>query len=126
MAVARGNAVAVSGERHVEGDVLTAEFRTTPSGEQELWKMNATGHVTVITKGDVVRGNKAVYDVNRNVAILTGNVRITRNDGTQLTGDVAEVDFKTNQSRLMNQGHGRVRALLTSKTTGKASAGNLH
>ena len=62
----------------------------------------------------------AVYDVASDIAILTGNVRITRADGTQLTGDVGEVNFKTNQSRLMNDGTGRVRALLTSKTTGKS------
>jgi lipopolysaccharide export system protein LptA len=121
IAVARGHAVAVSADRHVEGDVLTAEFRDTPKGEQELWKMTADGHVTVITKGDVSRGDRAVYDVSRDVAIITGNVRITRTDGTQLAGDVGEVDFKSNQSRLLNQGHGRVRALLTSKTTDKGA-----
>ncbi len=120
IAVARGHAVAISGDRHVESDVLTAEFRDAPNGgEQQLWKMTCDGHVTVITKGDVSRGDRAVYDVARDIAILTGHVRITRTDGTQLTGDVGEVDFKTNQSRLLNEGHGRVRALLTSKTTGK-------
>jgi len=123
IAVARGNAVAISGDRHIESDVLTAEFRDAPNGgDQQLWKMTSEGHVVVITKGDVSRGDKAVYDVARDIAILTGHVRITRNDGTQLTGDVAESDFKTNQSRLLNQGHGRVRALLASKTTGKATA----
>ncbi|MDP9127758.1 MAG: hypothetical protein M3N08_05820 [Pseudomonadota bacterium] len=119
IAVARGRAVAVTGDRHVEADVLTAEFRTAPSGDQELSKMTATGHVVVITKNDVSRGDRAVYDINRNIAVLTGNVRISRGDGTELTGDVGEVDFKTNQSRLMNEGHGRVRALLPSKTAGK-------
>ncbi len=122
IAVARGNAVAVSDGRHIEADTLTAEFRDVQGGEQQLWKMTADGHVSVITKGDVSRGDRAVYDVARDIAVLTGHVRITRNDGTQLTGDVAEADFKTNQSRLLNQGNGRVRALLTSKTTGKATA----
>ncbi|HEU0117195.1 MAG TPA: LptA/OstA family protein [Alphaproteobacteria bacterium] len=121
IAVARGNAVADRGDRHVEADTLTAEFRDQPNGSQELTKMTAIGHVTVITRGDVSKGDQAVYDVSRDIAVLTGNVRITRADGTQLTGDVGEVDFKTNQSRLMNEGHGRVRALLTSKTTSKAN-----
>lgn len=117
IAVARGNAVADKGDRHVEGDVLTAEFRDMPDGTQELWKMTSIGNVTVITKGNVSKGNKAVYDVSRDIAVLSGNVRVTRADGTQLTGDVGEVDFKSNQSRLMNEGHGRVRALLTSKAS---------
>jgi lipopolysaccharide export system protein LptA len=122
IAVARGHAIADQTNRHVEGDVLTAEFRDEPSGEQALWKMTADGHVTVITKGDVSRGDKGVYDVARDIAILTGHVRITRADGTQLAGDVGEVDFTNNQSRLLNGGSGRVHALLTSKTTNKATA----
>lgn len=122
IAVARGNAVADKGERHVTGDLLTAEFRDEPNGEQQLWKMTAVGHVTVITKGNVSKGDRAVYDIARDIAILTGNVRVTRTDGTQLTGDVGEVDFKSNQSRLLNEGHGRVRALLTSKTAPKGAA----
>jgi len=117
IAVARGKAVADKGDRHVEGDVLTAEFRDMPDGSQELWKMTALGHVTVITKGDVSRGDEAVYDTDRDVAVMKGNVKITRVDGTQLSGDVGEVDFKTNQSRLLNEGKGRVRALLASKTS---------
>ncbi|MDX2027085.1 MAG: LptA/OstA family protein [Alphaproteobacteria bacterium] len=120
MAVARGNARAVGSGRHIEADTLTAEFRETPAGATELWKMTAAGGVTVITKSDVARGDRAVYDINRNIAVLSGNVRITRNDGTQLTGDVGEVDFKQNQSRLMNASKGgRVRALLGAKASGK-------
>ncbi|MDR3450914.1 MAG: LptA/OstA family protein [Alphaproteobacteria bacterium] len=121
IAVARGHAVAIKGNRHVEGDVLTAEFRAQPNGQDQLYKMTATGNVTVITGKDVVRGEKAVYNAAADVAIITGHVRITRADGTQLTGDVAESNFATNQSRLMNDGSGRVRALLPVKSDGSDS-----
>jgi lipopolysaccharide export system protein LptA len=128
IAVARGHAVAVKGDRHVEGDVLTAEFRPgAPDaqgkpGPDQMNKMTAQGHVTVITKNDVTRGDKAVYDSAADVAIVSGNVRITRADGTELTGDVGESDFASNQSRLMNGGTGRVRALLPAKSTAKATS----
>jgi lipopolysaccharide export system protein LptA len=121
IAVARGNAVAVKGDRHVAGDVLTAEFRDQPNGKDQLYKMTALGNVTVITKSDVTRGDRGVYDAARDIAIVTGHVRITRPDGTELTGDVGESDFAANQSRLMNDGSGRVRALLPQKTTTKTS-----
>ncbi|MGB9152220.1 MAG: LptA/OstA family protein [Alphaproteobacteria bacterium] len=121
IAVARGHAIAVKGDRHVEGDVLTAEFRDQPNGANQLYKMTAVGNVTVITKSDITRGDQAVYDAARDIAIVTGHVRITRPDGTQLTGDVGESDFTNNQSRLLNGGSGRVRALLPAKTTDKAS-----
>lgn len=117
IAVARGHAIAVKGDRHVEGDVLTAEFRDQPNGSNQLYKMTAVGHVVVITKSDVTRGDRAVYDAGRDIAIVSGHVRITRADGTELTGDAGESDFTNNQSRLMNDGSGRVRALLPAKTT---------
>jgi lipopolysaccharide export system protein LptA len=121
IAVARGNAVAVKGDRQIMGDVLTAEFRDQPNGSNQLYKLTAIGNVTVITKNDIVRGDKGVYDANRDVAIITGHVRITRPDGTELTGDVGESDFAANQSRLMNDGSGRVRALLPARATSKTS-----
>ncbi|MGE3622801.1 MAG: LptA/OstA family protein [Bdellovibrionales bacterium] len=123
LAVARGNAKAVGKNRTVEADTLLAQFRDMPNGKTELHTMTATGDVTVLTGKDVSRAEKAVYDSSRNIAILTGNVRITRPDGTQLTGDVGEVDFASNQSRLINQGKGtRVRALLSGKPGAQASA----
>lgn len=129
LAVARGHAIADQPTRHVEGDILTAEFRDAPNGQTQLSKMTAQGHVTVLTKnadskakgGDISRGDHAVYDANSNMAIISGNVRITRKDGTQLSGDVGEVDFNNNRNRLMNNGSGRVRALLPGKTTDKAA-----
>jgi lipopolysaccharide export system protein LptA len=125
IAVARGHAVAVGDGRHVEGDVLTAQFRDMPNGKSQMHTLTADGNVVVITaNNDVTRGDRAVYDINRNIAVVSGNVRITRADGTQLNGDVAEVDFAANQSRLMNEGHGRVRALLTSKAAPKGANDN--
>ncbi|MFY9288348.1 MAG: LptA/OstA family protein [Alphaproteobacteria bacterium] len=122
IAVARGNAVADKGDRHVEAEVLTAEFRDLPNGGQDLYKMTATGGVKVVSKADVAYGDRAVYNIAGDVAVLTGRVRVTRADGTQLSGDVAEVDFKSGHSRLMNKGKGRVRVLLGDRSSSKAGA----
>ncbi len=123
-AIARGNARAVKEDQRISADILTAEFRPGPSGNDQLSKITATGNVVVVTKNDVTRGNKAVYDAARNIAIISGNVRITRADGTLLTGDVGESDFAKNQSRLLNDGTGRVRALLPAKTTSRPAKGD--
>lgn len=112
-AVARGAVVALRDKRRVEADAMVAQFRTLPNGGQEISQIVAEGNVKVITPQDVARGTKAVYDMNRNVAVLTGNVRITRGSN-QLEGSVAEVDFGTGLSRIMStNGQGRVRALLS-------------
>lgn len=119
-ALARGKAVAIHDDRRVEADIMKAHFAQSPSGQTELTSMTAEGHVTVVTKNDISRGDRAVYDVKRNVAVMTGNVRVTRGE-TQLSGDKAEVDFTKGESRLLNQGHGRVRALLAPKTVDKGT-----
>jgi len=116
IAVARGKAVAVHDQRRIEADVMTARFTQGPKGQMEMSDMTAEGHVTVITGNDISRGNKAVYDMKRNVAMMLGNVRVTRGD-TQLSGERAEVDFNKGESRLLSGDKGgRVRALLVPKS----------
>jgi lipopolysaccharide export system protein LptA len=112
IAVARGKAVADRSDRHIESDLLVAEFGPGPKGD-EVKRMTARGNVTIITaSNDVARSDGAVYDLSRDVAVIKGNVRITRGE-TQMQGDIAEVDFKSGQSRLLNQTRmGRVHALL--------------
>ncbi len=127
IAVARGRAVATQKDNKIEADTLSAEFasagasalpRSAGKGGNsdggQLSKMTALGHVAVFAGRDVARSDKAVYNAASKVAVLSGHVRITRGDGTQLSGDVGEVDFAAGQSRLLNAGPGgRVRALLS-------------
>ena len=117
IAIAKGNATVFSKDRKIAGDILTAFFRPQPNGKDQLHKATIEGNVTVITKGDVVRGNNAVYDIGRNLAIITGSVKITRADGTELAGDMAESDFASGTSRLVNKGDGKVRALIPASST---------
>lgn len=118
-AVARGRAVALHAGSRIEADVLAANFVRSPSGQMEMDRMTARGNVTIVTKDDSVsKGEAALYDVKKDTALLTGNVRVTRGQ-TQLAGDKAEVNFATGQSRLINSGSGRVRALLPTSSKAK-------
>lgn len=116
VATARGNAVGIhqktpEDRRRVDADVLTAHFGKGADGAQELKQLNADGNVTIVTATSLSRGDKAVFDVKKNTAILTGQVKITQGN-TQLAGDKAETDFTLGTSRLLNEGKGRVRALI--------------
>lgn len=123
LAVAKGRAIGEHQGSRVEADTLSAQFAQTPTGQKEMTQLFAKGNVLITTKdGGLSRGDNAVYDVKKNIAVLTKNVRITRGQ-TQLAGDKAEVDFATGQSRLINSGSGRVRALLpTSSEKSKKGA----
>lgn len=112
MAIATGRAMAQHEGSRIEANTLSAFFARSASGQTEMTELRAKGDVIIVTKeGAVSRGGRAVYDAKKDKAILMDQVRITQGD-TQLAGDKAEVDFATGQSRLLNSGSGRVRALL--------------
>lgn len=98
--VARGGAVAVDGGRKVSADTLTAYFKETDEGTIQLYQVEAEGHVRITAKGGVARGTKAIYNLDHELAQLTGGVRITRGE-VQLNGDRAEMNLKTGVSRLL-------------------------
>lgn len=111
LAVARGDAVVVSGTDRLSADAVAARFQDSPSGDgMELAAMTAEGNVVLVTEADVVHGDRGTWDANLETATVEGNVRLNRGE-TILNGDKAEIDLATGVSRLQSTG-GRVRGLL--------------
>ena len=136
MAVARGDAVAVTNDgRRMSADTLvayTTEGSPPPAADAtpvavktpaaaatddpmaasgKLQKVEAYGHVTIRTVTDTATGDRAVYVPDTGIARLAGKVRITRGQN-QLNGTEAEVNMKTGISRLLAGGEGRVQGLM--------------
>ena len=119
IAVARGDAEAVRGDKSIKADVLTAYFEPAENDDLELTKVDAFGNVRVITATEFARGDRGVYYVAREFATLSGAVKITREEN-QMNGEYAEVDMVTGVSRLMAGPPGsksatRVRGLIVPK-----------
>lgn len=74
--IARGNAVATRGTTAVHADTLTAHYRPSKSktaeGGNEVYRLDADGHVVIKGPSQTVVGDQAVYDVDRQIAIITG------------------------------------------------------
>ncbi len=95
--IARGNARAVRGGAAVDADRLLARYRPSrgrggaaaaaaPSGSaggaaapesalggsSEIWRLEAEGNVRISTATDNARGDRAVYDIDQAVLVLTG------------------------------------------------------
>lgn len=100
-----------NGKRRIQADVMTAIIEPDESGQNQISRIDAYDNVRIATASEFIVADQAVYYVNEEWAILTGNVRITRGDN-QLNGDAAEVDMKTGFSRLISN-RDRVRGLLT-------------
>lgn len=101
IAVARGDAVAVRDEKRVAGDVLVAHVIRTGNEAARVSRVDASGHVLVSTSAEIGRGDKGVYDVDKGVATLAGNVTLARGESTA-SGRCAVVDLNTNVSRLLS------------------------
>ncbi len=134
IAVARGDALVVTQDnRRMKADLLTAHFvdqrgggaarqgargAAAPSGaqadSQRLQRVEAFGNVHVSTEAEIVVGDRGVYNARTGIAVLAGNVKITRGQN-QLNGDYAEVNTNTGISRLLSRqdqaGDNRVRGL---------------
>lgn len=70
--VARGDARASQGGVTVEADVLIAHYRSTDSGSDEIYRIDADGNVRILSNSEEATGDKAVYDVVKGILILTG------------------------------------------------------
>ncbi len=89
--VARGDTRAMRGDVTVTADRLIARYRPVPGreattpvaaaaprpgesrgGANEIWRLEAEGHVVIRTATDTARGDRAVYDVDNAVMVLTG------------------------------------------------------
>ena len=92
--VARRDARAIRGEVTVDADRLMARYRPAggaanaapgrpanqppvmgenpAGGSSEIWRLEAEGRVTIRTATDTARGDRAVYDMDQAVLVLTG------------------------------------------------------
>ena len=71
--VARGKAAAKRGDVTVFADTLYAYYRNKPTGGTEIYRLAGEGKVHIHSPRQEAFGDKVVYDVDKQVAVLTGN-----------------------------------------------------
>ncbi|MDA8049339.1 MAG: hypothetical protein M0002_04915 [Rhodospirillales bacterium] len=139
MAVARGDAVVTTnGGRRLTADTLVA-FTSPPtaragapavkapsgtapdplSASGRIQRVEAFGHVTVSTATETVTGDRGVYVPATGIALLLGNVRITRGQN-QLNGARAVVNVKTGVADLLSSPDERVQGLVVPNSANNA------
>ncbi len=117
LAVARGNAVAVRGDRRLAADVLAAHFKKDKDGANKVHEIEAFDNVLISSPEEIVRAEYGIYNVETGIATLIGSVKITRGD-SQLNGDRATVNLNTGVSTLLGGARG-VRGFLSPEPSGK-------
>lgn len=117
-ASARGNAVIIAQGKTLKAQIVDAWF----DKQNNLTRATAQGRVIIKTEqGEILESDNADYNVTTQQAVMTGNVKITR-EQNHLQGARATVNLKTGVSQLFgsansdtaatgNGSGGRVRAI---------------
>lgn len=100
----RADRVVLSGAVRVEqaGLVLNAARMTVAyrnNGGIEIDRIDASGGVTIRKAGDTASGNVAIYDLNRRLITLIGNVRLTQGTN-RLSGGRVIIDLASGRSTI--------------------------
>lgn len=106
----RQNRVVLSGDVRIHQAALTlTAARTlvdyTDAGSLRIQRIMATGGVNVARGDERARGNVAVYDFNRRIITLAGNVRLKRG-GDTLNGGRLVIDLRTGVSSVDGRASG--------------------
>jgi len=86
----------------------------------KLKRVDAIGHVVIMTATEIVQGDRAVYDPGLGIARIAGGVRITRGQNV-LAGDEALVNMKTGIARLLSKGDTQVKGLIIPNQANEAA-----
>jgi lipopolysaccharide export system protein LptA len=145
MAVARGDAVVVTGDgRRISADTLVGYLTpadqpaaapapskpAAPAGKGgdpllnsgKLQRVEAFGNVDVRTASETVHGDRGVYVTDTGKARVVGHVRITRGQN-QVNGTAADVDMKSGVSTLLSGPTERVAGMIMPNEAQAATQG---
>ncbi len=103
-AIFRGNVEAVQGNVRMRSDTMTVHYTQKASGSssatgQGVERIEATGNVYFASPRETAKSNVAVYQVNRKLIQMTGNVVLTR-DKNVLKGSKLVYNLATGKSVL--------------------------
>ncbi|MBP5534181.1 MAG: LPS export ABC transporter periplasmic protein LptC [Alphaproteobacteria bacterium] len=93
------NVIAYYDKNKIFCDKMTAYFKSKGGHEYDLKSVQAQKNVKITTENEVITGDDAFYDMEKEKAFITGNVVITKAEGN-MKGDRAVVDMKTGLSQL--------------------------
>jgi lipopolysaccharide export system protein LptA len=107
----RSDRVVISGNVRVTqaGMTLTAQRMTvayTRAGGTDVNRLDASGGVTVTKGNEVAKGNVAIYDLNRRLITMVGNVEL-RQGANRLSGGRMVIDLNSGRATVDGRGAAR-------------------
>lgn len=83
--IARGDVVARQGDVSIEAALLTADYRESEKSNMDIYRLTAEQNVRIVSQGSTAEGDKAVYEVDKGLATMTGNALKLYSPGQSVT-----------------------------------------
>ena len=97
-AVFSGNVHAVQAEMTLDTPRLTVAYSNAPAGgNTQIQRLDAAGGVTVRSPSETAKGDFGIYDLNRKLITLIGNVQLTQKQN-QINGARLVIDLDSGRA----------------------------
>lgn len=97
-AIAIGNAKATKGNNVITANKIIGTLTDT-SMDQRIIKLIALGKVKFTRMGEVATGEKAIYDLEKDIIVIKGNVRLKKNENV-MVGESLILNLNTGLSKM--------------------------
>lgn len=105
--IANGAAVARQGAISIQGETLTADYKSTQASNIDIWQLTAVSNVIIKNEDSTAYGDKAVYNVETETATLTGSdLKLVSPDQTITATE--KFIYKTTERRATAVGNAKV------------------
>lgn len=99
--VANGNVEVEQGDAKIFCNKLVADYRENKTtGSTDIWQLTAYDNVRIKNKDSTAQGNKAVYNIDTGLSVLTGNnLKLTLPDQTITASERLEYDINKGKAK---------------------------
>lgn len=105
--VAQDQAIATQGDVSITAETLTALYRDNNENDLEIWEVTAETNVLIDSRDNQAYGDKAVYNIDEELATMTGNnLRLVSPDQVVTARD--KFEYYVVEGRLNAVGDARV------------------
>ncbi len=123
-AIFSGNVVATQGDASLKTAKLVVHYDGSATGgvQQSISMIEATGGVHIASKDQTATGDKASFDMKKQIMVMTGKEVVLSQGPNVLVGDYLTVDLKTGEADMKAPSNGRVKVLIQPKSLKNAPA----
>lgn len=125
-AVFSGDVVVTQGDAMLKTQRLVVHYDGSAAGgvNQRISKLEASGRVYISSKDQTATGERATFDMNQQLMVMTGGEVVLSQGPNVVVGNKLTVNLKTGKAELEAKNTGRVKVLIQPNTVRQGTPQN--